>query len=50
VEINGSSKIILASMYFDRETPTEIALAKIEKLMQHAKGTGVLIATDSNSR
>jgi hypothetical protein len=25
-------------------------LAKIEKLMQHAKGAGVLIATDSNSR
>ena len=48
--INGSSKIILVSMYFDREIPIEIDLGKTEKLMQHAKGAGVLTATDSNSR
>jgi len=48
--IKGSLKIILVSMYFDRENPIEHDLVKIEAVMRHAKGTGVLIATDSNAR
>jgi hypothetical protein len=48
--IKGSLKIILVSMYFDRETPIEHDLVKIEAMMRHGKGTGVLIATDSKAR
>jgi len=48
--INGSLKFILVSTYFDRENPAELDLVKIEAVMQHAKGAGVLIAMDSNSR
>jgi hypothetical protein len=48
--IKGSLKIILVSMYFDRETPIEHDLVKFEVVMRHAKGTGVLIATGSNAR
>jgi len=48
--LKGSLKIILFSMYFDRETPIEHDLVSIEAVMRHAKGTGVLIATDSNAR
>jgi len=48
--IKGSLKIILVSMYFDRETPIEHDLVNIKAVMRHAKETGVLIATDSNAR
>jgi len=36
----GQSKIILVSMYFDRETPIKHDLVEIEAVMCHAKGTG----------
>jgi len=48
--IKGSLKIILVSMYFDEENLIEHDLVKIEVLLRHSKGTGVLIATDSNAR
>jgi hypothetical protein len=48
--IIGSLKIILASMYFDIGKQTEMDLMKIEAVIQHVKGAGVLIAMDSNSR
>jgi hypothetical protein len=47
--IKGSLKIILVSTYFDRQTPIEHNLVKIEAVMRHAKRTGILIATDSNA-
>jgi hypothetical protein len=37
-------------MYFDRGNPIERDLVKIEAVLQHAKGTGVLIAMDRNCR
>jgi len=47
--LKGSLKIILVSMYFDKETPIEHDLSKIEAVLRHAKGTRILIATDSNA-
>jgi hypothetical protein len=43
-------KIILARMCFDISQQIEIDLLKTEAITQHAKGAGVLIAMDSNSR
>ena len=41
VELTSSDlKIILASMYFDREHSLEPDLAKIEAILHHAKGLG----------
>jgi len=37
-------------MYFDISQQIGIDLLKIEAIIQHAKGAGVLIAMDSNSR
>jgi len=48
--IIGNVKIILASMYFDINPEIEIDLLKIEAILLHAKGAGVLTAADSNSR
>jgi hypothetical protein len=48
--ILGNVKIILASVYFDINLEIEIDLLKIEPMLLHAKGAGVLIAADSNSR
>ena len=48
--ISENSKIILASTYFGRGNPTEIDLVKIEAILQYAKGAGVLLEMDSNSR
>ena len=45
-----SLKIILVSMHFDRENPIEHDLSKIESVLRQAKGTGLLIATNSNAR
>jgi len=50
VEIIKGSLKILVSMYFDRENLIEHDLVKIKAVLRHAKGTGVLIATDSNAR
>ena len=47
--IIGNVKIILASMYLDINRELEIDLLKIEAILLHAKGAGVLIAAD-NSR
>jgi hypothetical protein len=43
-------KIIIASMYFDINRQIEDDLNKIKANMQHAKGTGTIIAMDSNAR
>ena len=47
--LKGSLNITLVSMYFDRENPIEHD-SKIEAVLRHAKGTGILIATESNAR
>jgi hypothetical protein len=47
--INGV-KLLLASMYFDIERQIEIDLAKIDNILQHANGKGVILTIDSNSR
>jgi len=41
-------KLILASMYFDIGRQMEVDLSKIEAVLQHANGVGVLLAIDSN--
>ena len=46
----GHTKIIAASMYFDRENQIENDLLKIDLMLQYAKNTGVLVASDTNAR
>ena len=48
--VNNKAKIIIASMYFDINRRIEDDLNKIEAIIQHAKGAGVIMAMDSNSR
>ena len=48
--IKGNTKIIAASMYFDRDLQIENNLEKMERVLQHAKNTGVLIASGTNAR
>jgi ribonuclease HI len=48
--VYNKAKIIIASMYFDINRQIEDDLNKIEAILQHAKGAGVIIAMDSNSR
>ena len=48
--IKVNTKIIAASMYFDREHQIENDLDKMERVLLHAKNTGVLIASDTNTR
>jgi hypothetical protein len=43
-------KIIIRSMYFDIKRQIEYDLNKIKAIMQHAKGTGTILAIDSNAR
>jgi len=40
----------MASMYFDIGRPKKENLSKIEAVLQHANGVGVLLAIDSNAR
>jgi hypothetical protein len=37
-------------MYLDINQQIDIDLMKIEAIIQHAKGAGILLAVDSNSR
>jgi sugar/nucleoside kinase (ribokinase family) len=46
----GNTNIIAASMYFDRELQIETDLEKMERVLLHAKNTGVLIVSDTNAR
>jgi len=48
--VNNKVKIILGSMYFDLNQQIENDLNKIEAIIQHAKGAGVLLTMDSKSR
>jgi len=43
-------KPILVSMYFDIGRQIEVDLSKIEAVLQHANGAGVILAIDSNAR
>jgi hypothetical protein len=48
--IKDNLNLNAASMYFDREQPMEKDMEKMERLLLHAKNTGVLIAADTNAR
>jgi len=48
--VSDKAKTIIASMYFDINRQIEGDLNKIEAVIHHAKGAGVLLAIDSNSR
>jgi hypothetical protein len=48
--VNNEVKIILVSMCFDLNQHIENDLNKIEAIIHHAKGAGVLLTMDSNSR
>ena len=45
-----TARIIIASMYFDINQPMDIHMQKIQATLAHAKGAGIIIAMDSNSR
>jgi hypothetical protein len=46
--VSDKTKTIVARMYFDINRQIEEDLNKIEAIIQHAKGAGVLLAIDSN--
>jgi hypothetical protein len=46
----GSATLVIASMYFDIKRSTDEDLKKIQAVMIHAKGTGIVFAIDSNAR
>jgi len=48
--LSDKAKTIVASMYLDINRQIEDDLNKIDAVIQHAKGAGVLLAIDSNSR
>ena len=48
--IKGDTKLIAASMHFDRDYQIEVNLLKIESILNYTKNTGVLIAADCNAR
>jgi len=48
--IIDNTKIILVSMYLDISQQIDEDLTKIEAIIQHVKGVGLLTAMDSNSR
>lgn len=48
--ITDNVKIILVSMYLDISRHIDDDLIKIEAIIHHAKGAGILIAMDSNAR
>ena len=48
--ISSNVKIILARMYLDINQQIDDDLLKIEAIIQHAEGAGILIAIDSNAR
>jgi hypothetical protein len=46
----STKKIIAVSMYFNREHQIEHDIRKMERVINHAKHTGLLFAADSNAR
>jgi exonuclease III len=48
--VYNKDKTIIASMYFDINRRIEDDLNKIEAIIQHANGAGVIVAMDSNAR
>jgi len=50
LEVSDKDKTIIASMYFDINRQIEGDLNQIEAIIHHAKGVGILLVIDSNSR
>jgi hypothetical protein len=46
----GSVTSVIASMYFDIKRSIDEDLKKMQAVMTHAKGTGIVFAIDSNAR
>src|SRR5215510_13473654 len=46
--IRGDTTMILASMYWDRQKPIDQELTKVDRILQHGKREGVIIAMDGN--
>ena len=42
--------LIIVSMYFDINRPIDIDLQKMQTVIMHAKGVGIIFALDSNAR
>ena len=42
--------LIIVSMYFDINRPIDIDLQKIQTILTHAKGVGIIFEIDSNAR
>jgi len=48
--IVDKASLILVSMYFNITRPIDIDLQKMQEILTHAKGTGTILAIDSNAR
>jgi hypothetical protein len=46
----GKVTLIIVSMYFDINRPIDIDLQKMQTIITHAKGVGIIFAIDSNAR
>ena len=51
IEVNyNGEKFYTASMYFDRERNIETDIRKVETVLDHIKGSEIIIASDTNAR
>ena len=46
----GNATLLIASMYFDINRPIDYDLQKIQAIIMHANGVGIVFAVDSNAR
>ena len=46
----GNATLLLASMYFDINRQIDFDLQKMQAILMHANGVGIVFAVDSNAR
>jgi len=46
----GNATLLIASMYFDVNRPIDYDLQKMQAIIMHANGVGIVFAVDSNAR
>ena len=46
----GNITLLIASMYFDNNRPIDYDLQKMQTILMHAKGVGIVFAVNSNAR
>jgi len=46
----GNATLLIASMYFDINRPIDYDLQKMQAIIMHANGVGIVFVVDSNAR